>query len=180
MVVKRVLVAVIVACALVPAALADDGADSSAAACKALQKSAPDMFGAGKTYKNLGACVSAKSKQDDSNTTNAAKTCKAEQADANFAGAHGGRSFSDFYGTSGNSKGKGNAFGKCISGKAKAETDSENKTELNAAKQCKAQRADSGFAGGHSGKSFSDFYATNANKKNAFGKCVSALAKQKS
>jgi hypothetical protein len=178
--VKRLLLVCVVALLVVPAAFADDSSgDSSAAACKALQKTAPAMFGSGKTYKNLGSCVSAKSKQSDENASNAAKTCKAEQADANFAGGHGGKSFSDYYGTSGNGKGKGNAFGKCVSGKAKSETDAENKAELNAAKQCKAQRADSGFAGNHGGKSFGDFYGTNRNKRNAFGKCVSALAKQK-
>ena len=162
----------------VPAALADDpsGDAGAASACQALQKTAPDMFGTGKTYRNLGACVSAKAQQRNQNATNAAKTCKTEQADANFAGSHGGKSFADFYGANPNKK---NAFGKCVSGKARSETSSDNKTELNAAKKCKTERADTAFAGSHGGKSFSDFYGTNANKKNAFGKCVSALAKQK-
>ena len=178
---KRLLLACVVALVLAPVALADEPGDSgAAAACKALQKTAPAMFGPNGTYKNLGACVSAKSQQAGGNGSNAAKTCKAEQADTNFASTHGGKSFSDYYGTSENANGKGNAFGKCVSGKAKAETTSENKAELNAAKQCKAQRADAGFAGSHGGKSFNDFYGTNGNKKNAFGKCVSALAKQKS
>jgi hypothetical protein len=180
MVVKRVLVGMVVACVLVPVALADEGGAGSgaAAACKGLQKTAPALFGPGKTYKNLGACVSAKSTQAGENADNAAKACKAEQADPNFAGSHGGKSFAEFYGTSGNAKGKGNAFGKCVSSRAKSETDADNKAELNAAKQCKSQRVDANFASSHSGKSFSDFYGTNANKKNAFGKCVSALAKQ--
>jgi hypothetical protein len=178
----RVLLIGLTALLLVPVALADDPGDSGAsAACKALQTTAPAMFGAGKTYRNLGACVSAKSHQADQNATNAAKTCKTEQADANFASGHGGKSFSDFYGTSANAngKGKGNAFGKCVSSKAKTATAAQVSTELNAAKQCKAQRADTSFAGNHGGKSFSDFYGTNANKKNAFGKCVSTLAKTK-
>jgi hypothetical protein len=179
--VKRYLLVAAAALVLAPAALADEPGDAgAAAACKTLQKTAPAMFGSGKTYKNLGACVSAKSQQADENASNAAKACKAEQADSNFAGAHGGKSFAELYGTSGNAKGKGNAFGKCVSDKATAQTASENKAELNAAKQCKAQRADAGFASSHSGKSFSDFYGTNGNKKNAFGKCVSTLDKQKS
>jgi len=33
------------------------------------------------------------------------------------------------------------------------------------------------FAAAHGGKSFTDFYGTNKNKKNAFGKCVSGKAK---
>jgi hypothetical protein len=183
--VKRYVVVCAVALSIAPAALADGSGDSgAAAACKALQTTAPSMFGAGKTYKNLGACVSTKSQQGNESANNAAKTCKAEQADGNFAGSHGGKSFSDFYGTSGNgngngkSEGKGNAFGKCVSGRAKTETAKANTAELNAAKQCKAQRADTGFAGAHGGTSFADFYGTNGNKKNAFGKCVAKLATQ--
>ena len=107
---KQVLLIGLTALLLVPAALADtpSGSGGAAAACKALQKTAPDMFGPGKTYRNLGACVSAKAQQGSQNANNAAKTCKAEQADPNFAGSHGGKSFSDFYGTSdGNGKGHG-------------------------------------------------------------------------
>ena len=181
---RTALFVLLVAGLLVPAALADDPAGPSASsACKTLQKTAPDMFGVGKTYRNLGACVSAKSAQADANTTSAAKACKTEQADPNFAGGHGGKSFSDFYGTSGNgngkSQGKGNALGKCVSGKASAQTAAQTQAQLNAAKQCKAQRADAGFASGHDGKTFGDYYGTNSNKRNAFGKCVSKLAKTK-
>ena len=182
--VKKLLFIGVMALLVVPAAFAD-GSDGSgaAAACKALQKSAPAMFGPGKTYRNLGACVSAKAGRTGESGKNAAKACKAEQADANFASTHGGKSFSDFYGTSangnGHGQGKGNAFGKCVSSKARDTTDDENGAELNAAKQCKAQRSDASFATSHGGKSFSDYYGTNANKKNAFGKCVSGRAKQK-
>ena len=48
----------------------------------------------------------------------------------------------------------------------------------NAAKACKAEQVDPNFATAHGGKSFADHYGTNANKKNAFGKCVSKLAKE--
>jgi hypothetical protein len=179
------LVALFAGLVLVTAALADTPAGSTpAATCKALRKTAPELFGPGKTYKNLGACVSAKAQQASGNTKNAAAACKAEQADANFASTHGGKSFVQFYGTSsngnGHGKGQGNAFGKCVSSKASAKSDSENEGQLNAANQCKAQAADPGFAASHGGKSFSDFYGTNANKRNAFGKCVSTLAKQQS
>ena len=84
------------------------------------------MFGPGKTYRNLGACVSSKAHQNGQNTTNAAKQCKAEQADPNFASTHGGKSFSDFYGTNPNKK---NAFGKCVSSKAKAGGTSEGEED---------------------------------------------------
>ena len=57
-----------------------------------------------------------RSAQADTNSADAAKPCKAEQADPTFAGGHEGKSFSDFYGPSGNGNGErhgqGNAFGK--------------------------------------------------------------------
>ena len=173
----KTLLIVVTALLLVPAAFADgSGGGGAAAACKALQKSAPDMFGPGKTYRNLGACVSAKAQQAGQNTANAAKQCKTEQADPNFASTHGGKTFSDFYGTNPNKK---NAFGKCVSGKAKAAAGGQNSSQLNAAKKCKAEQADPSFASTHGGKTFSDFYGTNPNKKNAFGKCVSSKSKTK-
>jgi hypothetical protein len=89
--------------------------------------------------------------------TNAAKECQAEKA-----------------------KGK-NAFGKCVSAKAreqKAADDSEDAQEVqefkNAAKQCQAESADPNFASTHDGKTFEQFYGTNKNGRNAFGKCVSS------
>jgi len=173
---KRLIVVGVTALLLVPVAFGDSSGSGAAAACKALQKTAPDMFGPGKAYRNLGACVSAKAQQNGQNATNAAKTCKAEQADSNFATSHGGKSFSDFYGTNPNKK---NAFGKCVSSKAKAAAAGQNAGQLNAAKQCKMQQADPNFAATHGGKSFDDFYGTNPNKKNAFGRCVSTLAKTK-
>jgi hypothetical protein len=113
---------------------------------------------------------------------NAAKECKAERADADFPATHDGKTFQEFYGTG--KKGR-NAFGKCVSTKAKAkkaEDDAADKAEAvafkNAAKQCQAESADPAFPATHDGKSFSDFYGTNANRRNAFGKCVSSKVGQ--
>jgi hypothetical protein len=66
-----------------------------------------------------------------------------------------------------------NAFGKCVSAKAKAKAEAEEHEEAvaNAAKQCKKERTDMGV------DAFKAKYGTNANKANAFGKCVSANAK---
>jgi hypothetical protein len=104
---------------------------------------------------------------------NAAKECKAEAADSNFAATHGGKTFAEFYGTNGNGK---NAYGKCVSTKAKekkAEMDAEDAEEAaefkNAAKKCAAERRTMGR------EDFADKYGTNRNKRNAFGKCVSKL-----
>lgn len=66
--------------------------------------------------------------------------------------------------------------GHCVR-RAAAEEEAENeKAHKNAAKECKSERADEGFAESHDGKSFEEFYGTNQNLKNAFGKCVSAKA----
>jgi hypothetical protein len=108
---------------------------------------------------------------------NAAKECKAERADADFPATHDGKSFAEFYGTGKHGK---NAYGKCVSQKArehKQAADEADKQEVqafkNAAQQCAAERSDSGFPAAHGGKSFDEFYGTNPNKRNAFGKCVS-------
>jgi hypothetical protein len=105
---------------------------------------------------------------------NAAQQCKQEQVDPDFASGHGGMTFDQFYGTSHNGR---NAFGKCVSAKAQAAQEQQQENLQNAAQQCRAERSDPDFAASHDGKSFSDFYGTNQNKKNAFGKCVSTKAK---
>jgi hypothetical protein len=99
---------------------------------------------------------------------NAAKACKAEREKL------GAQAFGDKYGTNPN---KANAFGKCVSGlssKGKSDDDDADKdeqAEQNAAKQCKAEREKLGA------QAFKDKYGTNHNKANAFGKCVSKIAK---
>ena len=123
----------------------------------------------------MNACLAQQVQVATTAAKNAAKACKAEQVDPSFAAGHGGKSFEDHYGTNAN---KRNAFGKCVSSKASAAVESQQDATLNAAKKCKAERADVNFAAGHGGTSFADFYGTNANKKNAFGKCVSKLAKE--
>jgi hypothetical protein len=94
---------------------------------------------------------------------NAAKSCKAARALDPAA-------FKTNYGTNAN---KSNAFGKCVSGKVKkAEEQAEaQEARENAAKTCKAERAANPEA-------FKNTYGTNANKANAFGKCVSKLSKK--
>ena len=114
--------------------------------------------------------------------TNAAQQCKAERSDENFAASHDGKSFQEFYGTGKNGK---NAYGKCVSMRARqnqqqltAQDDQQDQNQVTAAKQCKAEQGDDSFAASHDGKSFSEFYGTNANHKNAFGKCVSKTTRQ--
>ena len=99
---------------------------------------------------------------------NAAKECKALRT------AMGELNFRATYGTNENGK---NAFGKCVSRKANQEAKQREEAQESAAKQCKAEQADSNFAATHGGKTFEQFYGTNQNGKNAFGKCVSGKAK---
>ena len=88
---------------------------------------------------------------------NAAKECKAERdADA--------ETFATTYGTNANGK---NAYGKCVSGKAKAKVEEEADDTVEAAETCKAAKTADAAA----------FASTYGTKKNAFGKCVSATAK---
>ena len=98
---------------------------------------------------------------------NAAKKCKAERESIGL------QRFKDEYGTNAN---KANAFGKCVSQKAKKaeeqEAEEQEEARENAAKKCKAERESMGL------QRFKDEYGTNANKANAFGKCVSEKAKK--
>jgi hypothetical protein len=101
---------------------------------------------------------------------NAAKYCKALKKAS-------GSSFASMFGT------KKNAYGKCVSSTAKKQATEDDKqakaAKTNAAKECKAERSDPGFAAAHDGKTFEQFYGTNKNGKNAYGKCVSTKAKAK-
>jgi hypothetical protein len=92
---------------------------------------------------------------------NAAKACQAERAAGEAA-------FNAKYGKNENDK---NAFGKCVSAQAKQSVEAQQQATLNAAKKCKAERAQNAQA-------FANKYGTNANKRNAFGKCVSKLASE--
>jgi hypothetical protein len=75
-------------------------------------------------------------------------------------------------------KAKYHSFSRCVRQNA-AEEHAENKAAMkNAAKECKAERSDPDFPATHDGKSFQEFYGTNENGKNAYGKCVSTKARE--
>jgi hypothetical protein len=142
-------------------------------ACSALKTS----LGAttfGQTYgtnasrsNSFGMCVSRWTSAAHAARHAAMTACRAEQADPNFAAAHGGKTFTQFYGT----KGK-NAFANCVKTKTAAALTTQRQATQNAAQQCKAERRTLGEA------AFKAKYGTNANKSNAFGKCVSTRASQ--
>jgi hypothetical protein len=111
--------------------------------------------------------------QAQSADDNPAKACKAERKSS------GVEAFGKRYGTNHNLR---NAFGKCVSGRSKVDKDAKDEKDEDgdkgeksggAAKKCKAERAKDPAA-------FKTSYGTNANKANAFGKCVSKLAKAQS
>jgi hypothetical protein len=161
--VKKILLVLLVPLVVSAAAIAAPNPASATAHCKNLQRQAPALFGAGKQYADLAACVTAKTALAAQNATNAAKTCKTEAAaDA--------KAFAAKYNPAGNGKGNGKAMGACVSATANARTATQQAAELNAAQKCKAERA-------HDPATFATKYGTNGNKKTAFGKCVSTLAK---
>jgi hypothetical protein len=120
----------------------------------------------------FGKCVSRRARDEAAERTaakaNASRACNAERAADPAA-------FRAKYGT-GNGN---NAHGKCVSQKAKARkaaADARDAERIaarkSAAKECATERS----AGR---EAFKQKYGTNANKSNAFGKCVSARAKAK-
>jgi hypothetical protein len=101
----------------------------------------------------------------------AEKQCRQERT------SMGKTSFDQTYGTNSN---RSNAFGKCVSHRNSQNTSDQNQAQSNAAKQCKAQQSDPNFSTTTgNGKTFDQFYGTNKNGANAYGKCVSTLAKAK-
>lgn len=116
----------------------------------------------------MGKCVSKHARAAAANRTNAAKACKAELAmpEADFRAAHDGKSFAEFYGKNASDR---NAYGKCVSSKAKTANEQQEAATMKAAKACKAERAAdrTAFTAKYGGKAAS-----------AFGKCVSSKRKQ--
>jgi hypothetical protein len=125
-------------------------------------------------YRSFRACVKDKAaeeaQEEQTAHRNASRDCRAERQTL------GKEAFAEQYGTNANRK---NAFGKCVSQKARAmekeadEQDQEEATAFkNAAKECAAERETLGE------DAFREQYGTNANKRNAFGKCVSQHARE--
>jgi hypothetical protein len=175
---KRMLFVVALVALAVPfAALAADPSGTEgtnpAQACRAEQASMgadpfKALYGTNADKSNaFGKCVAKKATGREKSHANAVSACRAEQADTSFAGSHGGKTFDQFYGSGKNGN---NAFGKCVSAKAKSSNDAADATVLNAVKQCRTERAGDPAA-------FKAKYGKNRNRANAFGKCVSLTAK---
>jgi hypothetical protein len=173
--VKKLILLVALVAVAAPAALAADG-PSPAAACKTeLTTLGASAFKAlyaptGTQARAMGKCVSSHQRSQAANRVSAAKACTAERAMAEdtFKTAHNGESFNAFYGRNDNDR---NAWGKCVSAKAKAKNVAQENALLKAAKACKAERgttaeARAAFTAAYGGKAAA-----------AFGKCVSSKNK---
>lgn len=171
----RILTIGLVAAVLLPAAALAEPATPSdkangARACQALRTSLSEAtfkstYGTNADKSNaFGKCVSKWTRAEHQNRHEAETACKAEQADAGFAVAHGGKTFDQFYGVG---KKGANALQRCIQAKRQAASVAERQATVNAARSCKAERKTLGSPA---------FVAKYGTKANAFGKCVSKLA----
>jgi hypothetical protein len=219
----RRLIPVLVAVAvLIPAAALAGTSSTSARADCAKLRTAMGATAFTQAYATFGACVSRYAPIEQQVTSAATATCTTQQADPNFAAAHGGKTFDQYYGSGkkernpfancvaivakanrqaeqqgrmnpartcrairtqlrtslfdlsyGKNKNDRNAFGKCVSATARLQSGNE----LSASATCATQQADPNFAAGHGGQTFEQHYGTNADRSNAFGKCVSGTAR---
>ena len=173
---KYFLPLLLAAAVIAPAALAQSGGQGKSPAqfCKTELATLgaanfKSLYAPGGTGANaMGKCVSKHARAAAANRTNAAKACKAEMAmpEADFRAAHDGKSFAEFYGRNDSDR---NAYGKCVSSKAKTANAQQEAATMKAAKACKAERAAdrAAFTAKYGGKEAS-----------AFGKCVSSTKKQ--
>ena len=168
---KKLLYLVVVAALAVPAyaVAAESGASANTSPGQqcAAQRTAMGvaafklLYGTNANRSNaFGKCVSKLATQNAKNRSNAAASCRTERtADPD--------AFATKYGTG---KKHANAFGNCVSQTAKAAAKARQEATTNAAKACWAERKPDPAA-------FKAKYGTNANKSNAFGKCVSGTVK---
>jgi hypothetical protein len=131
-------------------------------------KTFDQYYGTPPSGKNaFGKCVStvasANAHVEQGSRINPAQTC------ASIRSQLGKALFNKTYGKNANDQ---NAFGKCVSATAKSQV----QNEVSASNSCKSQQSDSTFAVNHGGKTFEQYYGTNADGSNAFGKCVSSTA----
>jgi hypothetical protein len=84
----------------------------------------------------FGKCVSKTAAAQAQNELSASKACSAEASDATFASSHNSQTFAQVYGT--NADGS-NAFGMCVSSKARASSSAQQQATVKAAKTCAAE-----------------------------------------
>ncbi len=127
-------------------------------------KTFAQFYGKGKGKNAFGRCVSLKTQSSSTvevGNLNPSQTCAALRT------KFGPSLFAVSFGTN---KSHRNAFGKCVSLAAR----SQSSFTVSAASACLGEVNDSGFAASHGGKTFAQFYGTNSDLSNAFGKCVAS------
>jgi hypothetical protein len=163
---RKLTLTALLALAVPAVALAENGAPSPTDLAQAACKSEKAQMGtttfkatyaAGSMSGATKVCVAKRDGSAEVALKNAAKACKAERAADPAA-------FTTKYGTNKNGK---NAYGKCVSAKARGATEQQTTARVNAAKACKKLKAE------HK----ADFESTYGTTKNAFGKCVSKMAR---
>jgi hypothetical protein len=171
---KRTLMVTALAFALAPvAAFATPTpaqlASKDCAALRAKMGATPfvQAFGSVGTSNAFGKCVSKLVHLEQANASSANSLCRAEQADPNFSSTHAGKTFVQFYGTGNDGK---NAFSRCVTLKTQSSRTAEQ-TELNPARTCSALKTRLGSS------MFARSFGTNQTHRNAFGKCVSMVAR---
>ena len=158
---RKLIVATAALAVLVPAGLAGatpkppSKTGSANTSCKQLRKS-------------LGATTFRQTYGTNHNRANAMGKCRSAERKALKKDAAAAKA-------SCKAKGKKHtgATGTCVAKATKAKTKARHKAIVNAAKTCKAERAQDAAA-------FKTTYGTNANKSNAFGRCVSKHAHSRS
>jgi hypothetical protein len=170
---KRAWMALVVVAALAaPAsAAASDGvppvAKNAAKYCKALRTSmGAEAFTAafGGKQNAFGKCVSQRVHEERQNRRAALRACRKELSATAHTSRQGGPD-----GHGGPKKHGRQALTRCVKSKLRKLADSDQDGVLNAAKACRAERAEDPGA-------FADKYGSNDNDRNAFGKCVSKHA----
>jgi hypothetical protein len=119
------------------------------------------FYGTGNGKNAFGRCVSLKmqsSSNAEQSGMNPARSCRAMRTTM-------GALFAPSFGTNASHR---NAFGKCVSLVARF----QSTAVVNAASACQSEVNDATFAATHGGKTFAQFYGTNADLSNAFGNCV--------
>jgi len=113
----------------------------------------------------LAVPATAGAQPDQTDRSNAAQECRAERGSTDATR----EAFVAKYGTNAN---KRNAFGKCVSQRARDEEQEGKVAHTNASKQCKAEAEEIGA------EAFAAKYGKGKKGANAHGKCVSGKAKQ--
>jgi hypothetical protein len=165
-----IVIAAALSIALVGASLANAGNPTSdehaknlaAKQCAAEKKADKGAFKATYGEHAMRNCVQGTQDETKQKLEKSAQACQDERAEDPDA-------FKETYGTE-QSQGR-NAFGKCVSSKAKAKVKREVREFDNAAKECKDERAEDSDA-------FKETYDTeHSDGRNALGKCVSQKVK---